>query len=147
MTLNDKCRALRDLHAAGCFVIPNPWDRGSAVLLEQLGFRALATTSSGFAWSIGRADNQITLDDALAHYRAITAAVRVPVSADFEGAFAVEPEEVAANVMAASATGLAGLSVEDSSKDASAPLFDLASRSSASARRAAQSTTVPHRSC
>jgi 2-methylisocitrate lyase-like PEP mutase family enzyme len=124
MTLDDKCRVLRTLHAEGCFVVPNPWDPGSAVLLEQLGFRALATTSSGFAWSIGRADNHVTLDEALAHYRAMSGAVRVPVSADFEGAFAIEPDEVAANVMAASATGLAGLSIEDSSKNRAAPLFD-----------------------
>jgi 2-methylisocitrate lyase-like PEP mutase family enzyme len=124
MTLDDKCRVLRTLHAEGCFVVPNPWDPGSAVLLEQLGFRALATTSSGFAWSIGRADNHVPLDEALAHYRAMSGAVRVPVSADFEGAFAIEPDEVAANVMAASATGLAGLSIEDSSKNRAAPLFD-----------------------
>lgn len=126
-------------------MIPNPWDPGSAVLLEQLGFRALATTSSGFAWSIGRADNHITLDDALAHYRAMSGAVRVPVSADFEGAFATEPEEVAANVAAAAATGLAGLSVEDSSKAAVPSLFDfdLAVERVRAARRALDDGPAP----
>ena len=124
MTSHDKCRVLRDLHAAGCFVIPNPWDLGSAVILEQLGFRALATTSAGFAWALGRPDNGVTLDDALAHYRALAAAVRIPVSADFEGGFGVEPSEVADNVAAAAKTGIAGLSIEDSSKNTVEPLFD-----------------------
>ncbi|HTI36399.1 MAG TPA: isocitrate lyase/phosphoenolpyruvate mutase family protein [Vicinamibacterales bacterium] len=124
MTLEEKCSILHDLHQAGCFVIPNPWDPGGAVLLEQLGFRALATTSSGFAWSLGHADNQVTLEDALSHYRAMSAAVRLPISADFEGAFAVEPPDVAANVTAAAATGIAGLSIEDSSKIAASPLYD-----------------------
>ena len=126
MTQHHKCRVLRDLHAGGCFVIPNPWDPGSAVLLEQLGFPALATTSSGFAWSIGRPDNHVTLAEALDHYRSMSAAVTIPVSADFESGFATEPEEVAANVAAAAGTGIAGLSIEDSSKDPSAPLFDYA---------------------
>lgn len=113
-----------ELHASGCFVIPNPWDAGSARLLAQLGFPALATTSSGFAWTLGRSDNHVSLDEALAHFRAIAAAVDVPVSADFEGGFAVEPDAVAANVTAASATGIAGLSIEDSTGDAAQPLFD-----------------------
>src|SRR5690348_18360729 len=75
----------RCLHESGCFVIPNPWDVGSAKLLVQLGFKALATTSSGFAWSIGRPDNGVTLEQALNHLRAVAAAVAVPVNADFEG--------------------------------------------------------------
>jgi methylisocitrate lyase len=143
--IREKCRALRDLHAAGCFVIPNPWDPGSAVLLEQLGFRALATTSSGFAWSIGRADNHVALADALAHCRAMSAAVRLPISADFEGGFAVEPAEVASNVAAAAATGIAGLSIEDSSKDTAAPLFefDLALERVRAARRAIDDGPAP----
>ena len=124
MDTQEKCRVLHDLHAKGCFVIPNPWDIGSAVLLEQLGFRALATTSAGFAWSLGRADNHVSLEDALAHYRALSAAVRVPISADFEGGFGTEPSEVSANVAAAAATGIAGLSIEDSSKNTVEPLFD-----------------------
>jgi methylisocitrate lyase len=114
----------RRLHETGCFVIPNPWDLGSARLLVQLGFPALATTSAGFAWSLGRPDNGVTLDQALAHYRLIAQGVPVPVNADFEGGFAVEPEQVAANVTAATSTGIAGLSIEDSSGDASVPLFD-----------------------
>ena len=112
------------LHQTGCFVIPNPWDRGSAILLEQLGFPALATTSSGFAWSTGRPDNGVSLDETLAHLTAIASCVHVPVNADFEGGFAVAPTDVAANVTAATTTGIAGLSIEDSTGDASNPLFD-----------------------
>src|SRR5947199_2468157 len=114
----------RKLHESGCFVLPNPWDAGSARLLEQLGFSALATTSSGFAWTLGRRDNHVSLEEALAHFRTVSGAVEVPVSADFEGGFAVQPEGVAANVTAALATGIAGLSIEDSTSDAANPLFD-----------------------
>jgi 2-methylisocitrate lyase-like PEP mutase family enzyme len=118
-----RTQAFHALHQSGCFVIPNPWDAGSARLLEQLGFKALATTSSGFAWTLGRADNQVTLDEALAHLRFVCGSVSIPVNADFEGGFAVEPEGVARNVTAATATGIAGLSIEDSTGDASDPLF------------------------
>ncbi len=121
---DDRCRVFRELHQSGCFVIPNPWDIGSARLLVQLGFPALATTSSGFAWSLGRADNGVSLEEALAHFRAIAHAVDVPVNADFEGGFATEPAAVGANVAAATKTGIAGLSIEDSTGDRSAPLFD-----------------------
>lgn len=121
---NDRIATFHRLHTAGCFVMPNPWDVGSAVALEQMGFPALATTSAGFAWSTGRADGQVTRDEALAHLRAIAAAVSVPVNADFEGGFAVDPEHVAANVKLAAATGVAGLSIEDSSGDAAHPLHD-----------------------
>jgi 2-methylisocitrate lyase-like PEP mutase family enzyme len=121
---SDRYREFRRLHESGCFVIPNPWDAGSAKLLAQLGFKALATTSSGFAWSLGRRDRHITLADSLGHLRAISASVDVPVNADFEAAFAVDPEDVATNVRRAAATGVAGLSVEDSTGDASKPLFD-----------------------
>lgn len=114
----------RQLHESGCFVMPNPWDAGSARLLESMGFSALATTSAGFAWSIGRADNHVTLDDALAHFRAISAAVNVPVNGDFEGGFAVDPDAVGANVAAAVATGIAGVSIEDSTVNGATPLFD-----------------------
>jgi methylisocitrate lyase len=120
----DRIAAFRQLHQSGCFVIPNPWDLGSARVLEHLGFRALATTSAGFAWSIGRPDNGVTVEDVLGHMRAIAQTVHVPVNADFEGGFAIEPEGVAANVTAAAATGIAGLSIEDSTGDASKPLFD-----------------------
>ena len=118
--------AFRALHRSGCFVIPNPWDVGSARALEQLGFKALATTSSGLAWSLGRSDNGVTLSETLAHLRAVCAAVSIPVNADFEGGFAVSPAEVAKNVAAAATTGIAGLSIEDSTGDASNPLFDAA---------------------
>ena len=96
--------------------MPNPWDAGSARALEQLGFKALATTSAGFAWTLGRADNRVTLDQALEHLRVVAEAVKVPVNADFEGGFAVEPENVGANVKLAASTGIAGLSIEDSGK-------------------------------
>jgi 2-methylisocitrate lyase-like PEP mutase family enzyme len=121
----DRCRTFRQLHQSGCFVIPNPWDVGSARLLAQLGFPALATTSSGLAWSLGRPDNGVSLDEALAHLRSIAHAVNVPVNADFEGGFATAPAAVGANVAAATATGIAGLSIEDSTGDASDPLFEL----------------------
>jgi methylisocitrate lyase len=121
----DRCSAFRRLHEAGCFVIPNPWDPGSARLLVQLGFPALATTSSGFAWSQGQSDNRLSLAEALAHIRSIAHAVQVPVNADFEGGFAIAPAEVGANVAAATGTGIAGLSIEDSTGDVSKPLFDL----------------------
>ena len=112
------------LHATGCFVMPNPWDAGSARALEQMGFLGLATTSAGFAWTLGRADNQVTLEEALAHLRVIAAAVSVPVNADFEGGYAVDPDGVAANVKKAAETGIAGLSIEDSSGDEAEALFD-----------------------
>jgi len=120
-----RARIFHQLHEAGCFVIPNPWDLGSARRLVEFGFPALATTSSGFAWSLGLADNHATLEDTLAHLRLIAQGVPVPVNADFEGGFAVEPEKVAANVTAATATGIAGLSIEDSTGDPAAPLFEL----------------------
>ena len=121
----DRCREFHRLHQSGCFVIPNPWDVGSARLLAQAGFKALATTSSGFAWSLGKADNQATLEETLERLRAIAAAVDLPVNADFEGGFAVEPSKVAANVAAAAATGIAGLSIEDSTGNAANPLHEL----------------------
>lgn len=105
-------------------MIPNPWDPGSAHVLAQLGFRALATTSSGFAWSLGKRDHGLSLEDMLAHLRSMAGSVGVPVSADFEKGFATEPEGVFANVAAAASTGIAGLSIEDSSGDPSRPLFD-----------------------
>jgi methylisocitrate lyase len=115
----------RELHASGCFVMPNPWDVGSARVLERMGFPALATTSAGLAWTLGRSDTHATLDDTLAHLRAVAGAVGVPVNADFEGGYAVEPDQVAAHVALAAATGIAGLSVEDSSGDAAEPLLEL----------------------
>ncbi|WP_322518013.1 isocitrate lyase/phosphoenolpyruvate mutase family protein [Rhodopseudomonas palustris] len=119
-----KRAAFRKLHDSGCFVLPNPWDVGSARLLQQLGFQALASTSSGYAWSTGRADNRVTCDDVLAHLTTLSAAVDLPVNADFEGGFADAPEGVAANVTRAVATGIAGLSIENSTGDAARPLYD-----------------------
>ena len=135
---DDRVTAFRELHAHGCFVIPNPWDVGSAVALQRLGFKALATTSAGFAWSVGRPDNAIDLEQALVHLRAVAAAVDIPVNADFEGGFAIEPEQVAANVKLAAATGIAGVSIEDSTGDAAEPLygFGLAVERIRAARRA-----------
>ena len=120
-----KRATLRTLHASGCFVIPNPWDIGSARYLQTLGFKALATTSSGCAWSLGRPDNAVGLDNMLAHLRTLADATEVPLSADFEGGFADEPEAVGENVQRALATGIAGLSIEDSAGRAEAPLYDI----------------------
>ena len=126
MSPQDKrVEAFHRLHAAGCFVMPNPWDAGTAVALEGLGFEALATTSAGHAWTLGRPDKGVLLYEALEHLRQIAGAVAVPVNADFEGCFADDPEEVAANVKFAAATGIAGLSIEDSTDDADEPLFPL----------------------
>jgi 2-methylisocitrate lyase-like PEP mutase family enzyme len=124
--MQDRTAVFRQLHESGCFVIPNPWDVGSAKMLVHLGFKALATTSSGFAWSVGRRDNHVSLGQALDHMRLLASSVDVPINADFEGGFAVEPEAVAKNVAAAAKTGVAGLSIEDSTGDEHAPLFDFA---------------------
>ena len=120
---DDRAARFRALHEQGCFVIPNPWDIGSARYLAGLGFKALATTSSGFAWSLGKSDNRVTVEEALAHMRTIAESLDVPVNADFEGGFAVEPDGVAANVGRAVTTGIAGISIEDSTGDAADPLF------------------------
>ncbi len=135
---DDRVTEFHRLHVSGCFVMPNPWDVGSAKALEQLGFPALATTSAGFAWTMGRADNGVTLDQSLEHLRVIADGVKVPVNADFEGGFAVDPQHVYVNVMRAAATGIAGLSIEDSTGDEACPLheFDLAVERVRAARRA-----------
>ncbi len=124
-TIADKRRAFHQLHATGCFVIPNPWDVGSALYLQHAGFKALATTSSGFAWSRGHADNAVTRDLVLAHLQDIVAATDVPVNADFESGFGRNAAEVAQSVTRAVRTGVAGLSIEDSTGDAATPLFDV----------------------
>jgi len=98
--VTERTARFHELHQSGCFVMPNPWDSGSARLLDGLGFSALATTSSGFAWSLGRPDNHVTLDEALAHLRIMCGSVTVPVNADFEKGFAVAPEKVAATALA-----------------------------------------------
>jgi 2-methylisocitrate lyase-like PEP mutase family enzyme len=118
-------RAFRELHAAGCFVIPNPWDAGSARYLASLGFKALATTSSGFAWSRAQADGTMPRDAVLAHLREIVAATELPVNADFESGYGADPQAVGESVRLAVATGVAGLSIEDSTGDAAHPIHDL----------------------
>jgi 2-methylisocitrate lyase-like PEP mutase family enzyme len=104
--------------------MPNPWDLGSARVLAQLGFPAVATTSAGLAWSLGRRDNSVSLDDTLGHLQSIVQSIDVPVNADFENGFATMPADMARNVAAAAGTGVAGLSIEDSTGDASNPLFE-----------------------
>ena len=113
----------RRLHASGCFVMPNPWDIGSARILVALGFPAVATTSAGMAWALGRRDNAISVDIVLAHLRTVAGCVEVPVNADFEEGFAPDADAVGANVAAATTTGVAGLSIEDSTGNAAEPLF------------------------
>jgi 2-methylisocitrate lyase-like PEP mutase family enzyme len=122
----EKRDAFKQLHTSGCFVIPNPWDTGSARLLEGLGFKALATTSSGYAWSLGQADGSLNRDAVLAHLRVMVAATSLPVNADFEGGFAADAQGVAQSVGMALDTGVAGLSIEDASGDAENPVRPLA---------------------
>lgn len=124
-TVAEKRAAFRALHAEGCFVLPNPWDPGSARYLQSLGFQALATTSSGFAWSRGHADGGLSREIVLAHLREMVAATDLPVNADFESGFGVDPQGVAQSVRMAIDTGVAGLSIEDSTGDPAQPLFDL----------------------
>jgi 2-methylisocitrate lyase-like PEP mutase family enzyme len=123
MTPADKRRTFRALHQSGCFVIPNPWNIGSARYLQGLGFKALATTSLGFAHAQGYADGEQCSDEALAHFSEIAAATDVPVNADFEGGYADDPDEVAANVTRCIATGVAGLSIEDATGNPDRPLY------------------------
>jgi 2-methylisocitrate lyase-like PEP mutase family enzyme len=123
VTTADKRAMFRKLHETGCFVLPNPYDVGSAKALQHLGFKAIASSSAGFAWTIGKADNRVTLEQVLEHLTALCDAVDLPVNADFEGGFAHEAEKVAANVARAVKTGVAGLSIEDSTGDAARPLY------------------------
>ncbi len=124
-TLKDKRQRFRQLHDSGCFVIPNPWDLGSARMLQGLGFKALASTSSGFAWSQGQPDNAVVRDRVLAHLRELVAATDVPVNADFENGFGATAQAVEDSVQRAVDTGVAGLSIEDSTGDAARPLFGI----------------------
>lgn len=124
-TSEGRTARFRDLHSSGCFVMPNPWDVGSARALAAMGFSALATTSSGFAWSVGQPDNTLGLEPTLAHLRLIAAAVDLPVNADFQNGYAARPDEVKANVRLAVRTGVAGLSIEDFSGDPAEPLFEI----------------------
>jgi len=120
--------AFRRLHESGCFVIPNPWDIGSARYLRGLGFKALATTSSGFAFSRGLPDGEggVSRDQMLAHIAELVASTDLPVNADFQSGYAVKPEDVAKNAALCAATGVAGLSIEDRTGDSRQPLFELA---------------------
>ncbi|HZO93226.1 MAG TPA: isocitrate lyase/phosphoenolpyruvate mutase family protein [Candidatus Baltobacteraceae bacterium] len=131
-----KRAAFRALHAQGCFVLPNPWDVGGIRRLERRGFRALATTSSGFAASLGLDDGEITLDDVLSHMRAMSAATDLPVNADFENGFADDPAGVARNVTEAVSTGVAGVSIEDRERLGDLYAFDAAVERVAAAREA-----------
>ena len=121
-SVSEKRAAFHALHKSGCFVIPNPWDAGSARMLQGLGFKALATTSSGFAWSVGHPDGATTRNTVLAHLRDMVAATYLPINADFESGFAADPQGVAESVRLAIDTGVAGLSIEDSTGDAGNPL-------------------------
>lgn len=121
----EKRRTFRKLHEAGCVVIPNPWNVGSARYLQGLGFKALATTSSGHAHAQGYPDGGQSIEQVLAHYRELAEATEIPLNADFENGFADDPEGVAANVTRCIATGVAGLSVEDSPQSGTTPLYDL----------------------
>ncbi|MCW5890888.1 MAG: isocitrate lyase/phosphoenolpyruvate mutase family protein [bacterium] len=125
-TVDEKRRAFRDLHASGCFVMPNPWDVGSARWLQHLGFPALATTSAGAAFGLGLPDSDAAVgcEVALAHVAAVAAATDVPVNADFASGYARAPEDVAANVGRCLGAGIAGLSIEDATDDPAAPLLD-----------------------
>ena len=115
----------RRLHEDGCFVLPNPWDVGSARALQGMGFKALASTSAGYAWSAGRPDNGVPCDDVIEHLASLCAATDLPVNADFEAGFADDPSGVAANVTRAVATGIAGLSIEDATGKPSQPLYEM----------------------
>jgi 2-methylisocitrate lyase-like PEP mutase family enzyme len=116
--------AFRRLHESGCFLIPNPWDVGSAHALASLGFKALATTSSGFAWSRAHADNMMDIEAVLAHCREIVEATDLPVNADFEDGHARDIDGLKKNVRRCVETGVAGLSIEDSTGDPSQSLYD-----------------------
>ncbi len=138
----DKRREFHRLHESGCFVIPNPWDPGSARYLQGLGFKALATTSAGFAWSKAQPDNGVTRDMVIAHLEEMVAATDVPINADFESGFAADAAGVAQSVRRAVDTGVAGLSIEDSTGDAARPLYsvDEAVERMRAARRAIDAT-------
>jgi 2-methylisocitrate lyase-like PEP mutase family enzyme len=122
--VSEKRAAFRRLHEAGCFVIPNPWDVGSTRALQAMGFKALATTSAGFAWSRGQGDGGVKRDDMLAHIAELSAAADVPMNADFEGGYADAPQDVAESVRLCVATGVSGLSIEDYTGDKAKPLYD-----------------------
>ncbi len=135
----------RALHESGCFVLPNPWDVGTAIYLEHLGFKALATTSAGFAFSRGKPDGGVSLDEMLRHVGEIAAATTLPVNADFLNGFAHEPEVVATNTNLCITQGAAGLSIEDNTGNSAAPLYEkeLAIDRIRAARRAIDDSGIP----
>src|ERR1700682_2323986 len=135
----------RAMHESGCFVLPNPWDVGTAVYLQHLGFKAIATTSAGFAFSRGKPDGGVSLDEMLSHIGEIVAATPLPVNADFLNGFADEPDNVAVNVERCIATGVAGLSIEDNTGRSDTPLYgkSLAVERIRAARRAIDASGVP----
>jgi 2-methylisocitrate lyase-like PEP mutase family enzyme len=124
-SVEEKRIAFAELHKTGCFVIPNPWNVGTALYLQSLGFPALASTSSGHAYSLGFPDGALSRDVVLAHYADLAAATDIPLNADFENGYAHEPDALADNVRLCIATGVAGLSIEDFTGDESNPLYDL----------------------
>ena len=125
LSIAEKRGAFRTLHESGCFAIPNPWDIGSARYLQHLGFKAVATTSAGFAFSRGLPDNAVPRDVMLTHIRELVEAIGIPVNADFENGYAHQPKDVAENVRLCVETGVAGLSIEDSTGDKAKPLYDV----------------------
>ena len=135
----------RTLHESGCFVLPNPWDVGTAIYLEHLGFNALATTSAGFAFSRGKPDGGVSLDEMLRHISEITGATKLPVNADFLNGFADEPEAVATNTKLCISQGVAGLSIEDNTGNSATPLYEekLAVERIRAARRAVDDSGIP----
>lgn len=139
-----KAHRFRELHASGCFILPNPWDAGTARYLQALGFKALATTSAGFAFTRARSDGAVPRDEMLAHLEDIVSATALPVNADFLNGFADEPEQVADNVRRCLATGVAGLSIEDSTGRSDPPLYDksLAVQRILAARRAIDASDI-----
>ena len=144
-TLSSAVTKFRELHESGCFVLPNPWDVGTAIYLEHLGFKALATTSAGFAFSRGKPDGGVSLDEMLRHIGEIAAATTLPVNADFLNGFADEPEAVARNTQLCIAQGVAGLSIEDNTGNSAAPLYDknLAVDRIRAARNAIDASGIP----
>jgi 2-methylisocitrate lyase-like PEP mutase family enzyme len=141
MSLDTKAKrkAFRALHETGCFILPNPWDVGSAVRLARMGFKALASTSAGFAWTLGRDDGEVTRDELLAHLRALNEATDLPINADFEAGFADDPDGVAANVALAVDAGVAGLSIEDRTGSTLYPMETAVARIRAARAAIAQS--------
>jgi len=124
VSVSEKRATFRRLHDSGCFIIPNPFDAGSAVLLQSLGFKALASSSAGMAWSKARSDNKVERADVLAHLADLVSATDIPVNADYENGFADAPDGVAESVTLAVGTGVAGVSIEDSTGDKANPLYD-----------------------